>query len=162
LVCWHRDCRRCCRHFCFQKKFKFFVCLITLLAIAIGFAAAQLRTLSVAHTVLQKRIGPTTIIGRIVFVENFDKGPRITLEKVRLSLLRAHETPERVRLTLRGTQPDLTPGQWINLRAVLTPPPAPVMPGSFDFQLRFYFMGIGATGFGFQRGCLIRVIGDRC
>jgi competence protein ComEC len=134
--------------FVFNKNFKFFVCFIGLLAIAIGFAAAQHRTLSVAHTVLQKRIGPTTITGRVDFVENFARGPRITIEKVRLSLLRAHETPERVRLTLRGRQPDLTPGHWINLRAVLTPPPAPVMPGSFDFQRRFYFMEIGATGFG--------------
>ena len=51
-------------------------------------------------------------------------------------------------MTLRGNQPDLAPGQWIKLRAVLTPPPQPVMPGAFNFQRRFYFMEIGATGFG--------------
>ncbi|MBT4589265.1 MAG: DUF4131 domain-containing protein [Rhodospirillaceae bacterium] len=62
--------------------------------------------------------------------------------------LQSFQTPEKIRLTLRGTQPDLVPGQWIQLRAVLTPPPPPVMPGAFDFQRRFYFMEIGATGFG--------------
>ena len=70
------------------------------------------------------------------------------MEKTHVPRLQSFQTPEKIRLTLRGTQPDLVPGQWIQLRAVLTPPPPPVMPGAFDFQRRFYFMEIGATGFG--------------
>ena len=129
------------------------------LAISLGFTAAQWRTMSVAHPVLEKRVGPTSATGRILFVENFDKGPRVTLEKLHLGVLSPHETPEKVRLTLRGSQPDLAPGHWIKLRAILTPPPAPVMPGSFDFQRRFYFQEIGATGFAFGRAEILSQAG---
>ncbi|MBT3917138.1 MAG: ComEC family competence protein [Rhodospirillaceae bacterium] len=129
---------------------------VVIIAIAIGFSAAQWRTLTVAHPVLQKRIGPTTISGRILQVENFENGPRITLEKIHLAFLAPYEMPQQARLKLRGNQPDFAPGQWIKVRGVLTPPPAPVMPGSFDFQRRFYFMEIGATGFGMGKATIIQ------
>tara|TARA_B100000315_G_scaffold259500_1_gene315793 strand:- start:32 stop:2038 length:2007 start_codon:yes stop_codon:yes gene_type:complete len=129
---------------------------LTILAIAFGFTAAQWRTMSVAHPVLQKRIGPTSISGRILHVENFENGPRITVEKIHLAFLAPYEMPQKVRLKLRGQQPDLAPGQWIKVRGVLTPPPAPVMPGSFDFQRRFYFMAIGATGFGMGKAEILQ------
>jgi competence protein ComEC len=46
------------------------------------------------------------------------------------------------------------PGQWISVRAILYPPPAPAMPGAYDFQRRAFFDRLGAVGFAvspFQR-----------
>jgi competence protein ComEC len=41
----------------------------------------------------------------------------------------------------------LVPGAWLRLEAVLMPPPAPAMPGAYDFQRRAYFDRLGAVGF---------------
>jgi len=75
---------------------------LVIITITIGFTTAHWRTLSVVHTVLQKRIGPTSISGRIPHVENFENGPRITLEKIRLPFLMSYEMPQKVSLKLRG------------------------------------------------------------
>ncbi len=133
---------------------------MAIIAVAIGFTAAQWRTLTVAHPVLQKRLGPTSISGRILHVENFENGPRVTLEKLHLAYLPPYQTPQKARLKFRGKQPDLSPGQWIKVRGVLTLPPAPVMPGSFDFQRRFYFMEIGATGFAMGKAEILQNSAD--
>ncbi len=75
---------------------------LVIITITIGFTTAHWRTLSVVHTVLQKRIGPTSISGRIPHVENFENGPRITLEKIRFPFLMSYEMPQKVSLKLRG------------------------------------------------------------
>lgn len=128
---------------------------LALIGIAVGFTAAQWRTISVAHPVLEKRTGPVTASGQIVRVEAQPKSTRVTLQNARLSGVEPPLTPDQIRVTLRGLQPPMKAGDWIKVRAVLTPPPAPVMPGGFDFQRRFYFMEIGATGFGMGRAIIL-------
>ncbi len=57
--------------------------LLAGLALAVfsaGFATAQLRTATVAAPVLEKRIGPVAVSGRIVAVERRAKGWRLILE----------------------------------------------------------------------------------
>ena len=70
-----------------------------------GFAVAQWRTFSVATTMLTERLGPTGVSGRVIRIEPFPKGARVTLEKPRISRLQPNLTPERIRLRLRGRQP---------------------------------------------------------
>ncbi|CCQ73968.1 ComEC/Rec2 family competence protein [Magnetospira sp. QH-2] len=120
-------------------------------ALALGFAVSQLRTALVADTVLEKRHGPATVSGRIVQVEALPKQKRITLERLRVSRLGAEQTPQRARIRLRGEQPDLTPGDWIQVPAMLLSPPPPSLPGGFDFQFKAYFEGLGAVGYGLGR-----------
>jgi competence protein ComEC len=116
--------------------------------VAAGFAAAQVRAALVAAPVLADRHGPATVTGRVVAVEAFPDGPRVTLDRLRVNRLRPDLTPERARIKLRrGGPSDLRPGDWITLAAMLTPPPAPAAPGAFDFQRHAYFQGIGAVGF---------------
>lgn len=120
---------------------------IVLCTMALGFAAASLRTASVAEPVLTRRIGPVGIVGRVAQVELFPKATRITLERVEIEGLPSAWTPARVRIRLRGGGYDLRPGTQISVRAVLMPPPGPVAPGSYDFQRHLFFRGIGAVGY---------------
>ena len=124
----------------------------TLVAIcAGGITAAQWRTLSAETVMLSKPIGPTQITGRVVKTEAFPRSLRITLENPVISGLLLHRTPERVRIRARGAQPRIGPGDWVRLRASLSPPPPPAAPKAFDFQRHAYFQGIGAIGFGLGR-----------
>src|SRR5437660_2411484 len=53
---------------------------------------------------------------------------------------------ERVRLSVRkGTAPEV--GSFVELKARLQPPLAPLRPGSYDFSRDLYFQGIAASGF---------------
>ncbi|MHA1598432.1 MAG: ComEC/Rec2 family competence protein [Alphaproteobacteria bacterium] len=118
-------------------------------ALCLGFAAAQMRTLSVAAPVLQRSHGPSSVEGRIVFMESRARGLRLTLDKPRIGGLSPQDTPDRIRVTVNGQQPDMQPGDWVRMRAKLSPPSAPAMPGGFDFQRWSYFRGIGAVGFSY-------------
>jgi competence protein ComEC len=123
---------------------------------AAGFAAASMRTVSVAAPVLARRIGPVTVQGRIILAESFPQGTRLTLERLRIPGIGPMRTPERARIRLRGVQPDVHPGDWVRLRAVLSPPPSPAAPGAFDFQRRAYFRKLGAVGYGLGPAAVTR------
>ena len=123
---------------------------VTALAIGVvvaGFTLAQIRTAIVTAPVLAYRLGPTSVGGRIVGLETLPDGARLTLDHPRIVALTHGETPERVRLRLRGNQPALQPGDWVQVRAVLSPPPSPSAPGAFDFQRQSFFESLGAVGF---------------
>ena len=119
------------------------------LALALGFAAAQWRTVTVEAPVLDHRLGPTDVAGRVVAVEILTGASRVTLERLRIARLAPARTPERARLRLGGNQPRLVPGDWIRVRAGLSPPPPPAAPGAFDFQRQSYFRQLGAVGFSY-------------
>ena len=107
--------------------------MATLGTMAAGFAVVQWRTQAVAAPMLTERLGPVRLAGRVAFVETQPSGARVTLERPRISRLAPALTPERVRVRLAGRQPDLAPGDWVSLRAIVAPPPAPAAPGAFDF-----------------------------
>lgn len=124
---------------------------LSLLAVALGLAAlgftvTQWRTALVASPMLEERIGPTQVTGRILNLETLPNGTRATLEKPRIAALAPEKTPDRLRITLKGTQPDMAPGDWVTLRAQLIPPPPPAAPGAFDFQRQSFFRGLGGVG----------------
>ncbi len=114
---------------------------------AMGFGAAQWRAMSVSTPMLQHRIGPTVISGLVSKVETFTDGQRITLNLPHINALPRHETPNNVRLRLRGRQPHISPGDWVLGRAIISPPSPPAMPGAFDFQRHAYFQSVGGIGF---------------
>jgi competence protein ComEC len=116
-------------------------------AIVLGFAAAEAQAWWVAAPVLPHRLFATTIEGRIVAVEPMPEGARLVIAPRRIEKLDPAHLPLRVRVKLRKEDPALAPGSWISLRATLSPPPAPAMPGAYDFQRRAYFDRLGAVGF---------------
>ena len=125
---------------------------LALAVVAAGFAAAQFRTASVAAPVLDKRIGPVAVSGRVVAVERRAAGWRLTLEAPEIGFLEPERTPARVRIVVRHESGgDFEPGRWVRLRAVLRPPPEPVAPGAYDFARRAYFQGLGGVGFAYGK-----------
>ena len=121
-------------------------------AVSTGFSVAQWRTAWIAAPVLSKSTGPVSVSGRLVRIEDLPKGQRITLEKLQISRLTQADTPDKVRIRLAQSQAGgLTPGDWVTVRASLSPPPAPSAPGVFDFQRQAFFQQLGGVGFAFGR-----------
>ncbi|MCG8547561.1 MAG: ComEC/Rec2 family competence protein [Alphaproteobacteria bacterium] len=120
--------------------------LLAVTVVAVGFTVAQWRTYRVAAPVLAKPYGPAVVVGQVVSVEHRPAGPRVVLDRVVLDRLAAAETPARVRVRLRRGD-SVRVGETISVLARLSPPPAPAMPGAYDFQRHAWFARIGGVGF---------------
>lgn len=121
------------------------VCTLT------GFSAAQLRTALVAAPILESRHGPDRLEARVLAVERRPDGPRVTLDELRLDRPPDQPLPTIVRIRANAIPDDLAPNDRVAVRAVLMPPPAPAMPGAYDFQRDLFYSGIGATGYAVSR-----------
>lgn len=62
--------------------------------------------------------------------------------------------PFRIRVSVRGEE-TLNPGSAVKFRAILGPPPEPVMPGGYDFARMSYFQGIGASGYSLTKPAVL-------
>ncbi len=120
--------------------------LIGLAVYAAGFAAVQIRTLSVAAPVLARALGPVDIEGRVEAIEPNGGAWRITLADLIVERLTPETTPSRVRLRLHTPEPPAH-GSRVRLRARLMPPPVPAAPGAYDFGRQAWYGGLGAVGF---------------
>ena len=120
-------------------------------AFAIGFSVAELRTAHVAAPVLLHRMGSVVIDGRVESTALHGKGVRIVLVPQSIGHLRAETRPVKVRVSIRSGAENLHPGDTIEVRAVLMPPPAPATPGDYDFGRAAYYLRIGAVGYSFGK-----------
>ena len=124
------------------------VAALVLGAAAAGFSAAQVRTAGVAAPVLEKRLGPVGLVAQVRQGAPRAAASRVVLQYPRIDGLPPEQTPARLRVRLTAKdEATLKPGDWLRLRAVLQPPPAPASPGAFDFARQAYFKRIGAVGF---------------
>jgi competence protein ComEC len=123
----------------------------TVAMIALGFAAADLRTFLVRAPILSAEIGPVTIRGTVAEIEPSGSGYRITLEDLNLGRAAESTPPHRVRIRIPGSHgvPDM--GMRIYVRSVLRPPGRPVLPGGFDFQRYSFYRQLGGVGFSVGR-----------
>lgn len=129
--------------------------------VALGFAAAQVQTARSGRTPLTKAVGPITLEGRVHAIEPFPQGARIVLTGV-TGQARGASLPERVRIRLRGSDPPpIAPGDIIRVPAMLSPPPAPVIPGGYDFQREAFFAGLGAVGYSVGAAKVVAPAADR-
>src|SRR5438132_1063514 len=92
---------------------------------------------------------PAYSVTRSGFVETRDvreRTDRFVLRVAEMESPRGQIKLDRVRLSVRkGTAPEV--GSFVELKARLQPPLAPLRPGSYDFSRDLYFQGIGASGF---------------
>jgi competence protein ComEC len=96
------------------------------------------------------------VTGRIARFEYLTGGARVVLADPTVEGLAPSQTPERVRISLRGVvQPVMQAGDIVRLRGVLMPLPAPSAPGGFDFQRQSYYQGLGAVGFAYGRASVV-------
>jgi competence protein ComEC len=116
-------------------------------ASAAGFATGTLRTEIVAHPVLHYSASSVTLSGFIEIREERERSDRITVRVHHIeSSRRLSEQPDRVRLAMRkNTAPAV--GSFIELKAHLSPPLAPLRRGGYDFARDMYFQSIGASGY---------------
>ncbi|MEI9929420.1 MAG: ComEC/Rec2 family competence protein [Rhizomicrobium sp.] len=89
--------------------------------------------------------------GRIESVQVHGKGVRVVLSAIQSPRFRGDTVPARVRISIRAVTPDLVPGNWIHVRAILMPPPAPAVPDGYDFGRAAFFDGIGGVGYAYGR-----------
>ena len=129
---------------------------VGLFIVAAGLLNAQWHTLRLKHPVLAENRSAASVQGRIVLLEPFPDGVRVTLDRIRIQNLAAPQQPPRVRVRLRGAQPALAAGDWIEVRAVFSPPPPPVLPGGFDLQRQFYFQELAGVGFALGRARIVQ------
>ena len=123
-----------------------------LLAFALGFTTAKLRTELVRAPVLAGELRYVPITG---FVEKFEhragRRARLTLRVIEAGELDAALRPYRVRVSTAAKDVTARTGEAVALRATLRPPPEPVEPGGFDFGRQAWFKRLGATGYATSR-----------
>ena len=132
-------------------KSGFSLVFLAIAVIALGVGVAGLRTWWVAAPVISEKTGPVSISGQVQHVERLVSGQRVTLIHLHIARLGPAKTPNAVRIKLMGEQPPFSPGDWLEVRASLLPPPGPAMPGAFDFQRQSYFKGLGGVGFAYGK-----------
>ncbi|MEJ0071672.1 MAG: DUF4131 domain-containing protein [Pseudomonadota bacterium] len=124
------------------------IVMIGLLVTVAGFALAEWRSQRVATTMLESRVGPAQIEGRVLGIDQTANGHRLLLDQLRVA------GP--------GRGADAGPGALVaarcrrprsgarSARALARDPAATVVavggPGAFDYQRFLFFAGIGATG----------------
>src|SRR5438445_4340517 len=130
----------------FLRRHKLFPAAIMIAAVAAGFAVATLRTAHLAHGVLARPAYSVTLSGFVETRDIRERTDRFVLRVAEMESPRGQSKLERVRLSVRkGTAPEV--GSFVELKARLQPPLAPLRPGSYDFSRDIYFQGIGASGF---------------
>jgi competence protein ComEC len=128
------------------RRQKLFPAAVMIAALAAGFATATLKTARVAHGVLARPIYSVSLKGFVETREERERTDRFVLRVAQMESPRAQAKLQRVRLSVKkGTAPVV--GSFIELKARLQPPLAPLRPGSYDFGRDMYFQGIGASGF---------------
>ncbi|MCA0405009.1 MAG: ComEC family competence protein, partial [Proteobacteria bacterium] len=118
---------------------------ITLLMAALGFSAATWRTLRV-NTPMLPRDMITEVRG---FVETLDPGQgrmRLTLRPLAIADVPPAALPKAVRIGAPAAS-EVAPGDFVVLRARLSPPSEASMPGGYDFRRDAFFKSIGAVGY---------------
>jgi competence protein ComEC len=128
------------------RRQRIFPLAVMIAAMAAGFACATWRTAWIAHGVLARPMYSVSLSGFVETRDVRERTDRFVLRVARMESPRQQTKLERVRLSVRkGTAPDV--GSFVELKARLQPPLAPLRPGSYDFGRDMFFQGIGASGF---------------
>src|ERR1700736_1291066 len=128
------------------RRQKLFPIAVMIAAVSAGFAVATWKTARVAHGVLARPVYSVSLSGFVETRDIRERTDRFVLRVASMDSPRAVPKLERVRLSVRkGTAPEV--GSFVELKARLQPPLAPLRPGSYDFGRDMYFQGIGASGF---------------
>jgi competence protein ComEC len=112
----------------------------------VGALAGKVRTALVAAPVLHESIGPVRIEGVVAEVDASERSRRVRIAVRAIEGLPPEQTPKFVRISYRKTI-GFGPGRTIACRAMLSPPPRPVVPGDYAFNRDAWFQQLGAVGF---------------
>lgn len=114
----------------------------------IGFLLAKVRTEWVRAPVLDTPLRSATVTGILERIEPHAKrGHRLTIRVSSISDLEAARTPRRVRVRVMAPVGDIAPGDPLRLKATLSPPAPPPIPGGYDFARAAYYESVGGVGY---------------
>ncbi|MEM0986518.1 MAG: ComEC/Rec2 family competence protein [Pseudomonadota bacterium] len=116
------------------------------LAMALGFAYAKGAAVRTDTVTIAAETRPLQLEGWVRQVEGGRNGPRLRIEVHAIQSMDAEAVPRWVRVT-HPLSLSIGPGRFVRCRVVLRPPPAPAMPGDYDFQRQAFFEGLGAVGY---------------
>ena len=111
------------------RRRKIFPIAVMIAAVAAGFAVATWKAARVAHDVLARPVYSVALSG---FVETRDIRERTDRFVLRVAAMESRRRQAKL---------------FVELKARLQPPLAPLRPGSYDFSRDLYFQAIGASGF---------------
>ncbi len=132
-----------------RRRAALFRLWLALAAVIAGTTMMKLRTEMVAAPIVA---GDYTgdLTGWVESIERMSTNVRrIVVRVVSLEDMAPEETPFRVRITVRGQFDAVRVGSGISGLVALQSPPAPVMPGGYDFGRELFYEGIGASGFSY-------------
>jgi competence protein ComEC len=128
------------------RRQRIFTVAVMVAAMAAGFATATWKTARIAHGVLARPAYSVSLSGFVETRDIRERTDRFVLRVTQMDGPRIQTRLERIRLSVRkGTAPAV--GSFVELKARLQPPLAPLRPGSYDFSRDMFFQGIGASGF---------------
>ncbi len=117
-------------------------------AIVLGFALAQGRALFVAAPVIAGDRSTHVVTGWIELVEpREERGERLTIRVHGIVGLKTEQLPTRIRARTLTSDGSLKAGDAVRVRAMLSPPAAPSLPGGYDFSRQAWFLGLGGVGY---------------
>jgi competence protein ComEC len=122
---------------------------LALAAFAAGFALIRETAWEREAPMLQRRLGPVAITGRVIDIDAMDKGWRLIVAPDPLPGLDPGAQPRRLRLHIPNNNDGLGPGDRVSLKAMLYPVPGQILPGGHDLQRDAYFAGIGGSGYSY-------------
>src|SRR4030081_3823960 len=129
------------------RRHKILPVVVMIGAVAAGFAIATWKTARVAHGVLARPMYSVSVTGFVETRDIRERTDRFVLRVASMESRRAKTNVGRGRRAVRkGTAPAL--GSFVEWKARLQPPLAPLRPGSYAFGRDMFFQGIGASGFG--------------
>lgn len=128
------------------RRWSLFPVVAMAAAMASGFAVATVKTERITHGVLARPMYSVSIKGFVETHDERERTDRFVLRVAQMESPRSSTTLERVRLSVRKRTAPVV-GSFVELKARLQPPLAPLRPGSYDFARDMYFQGIGASGF---------------
>ena len=112
-----------------------------------GFALIGETTWQRGAPILERRLGPAAITGRIVDIDSLDRGWRVIIAPDEVPGLEPGGQPALLRIHIAAGSDLLAPGDRVEMRAVLYPVPGQIVPGGHDMQREAYFARIGGVGY---------------
>lgn len=112
----------------------------------IGALAGKVRSTLVAAPILKEQIGPVRVEGIIAEIDSSERSRRVRIDVRAIEGLTPEQTPRFVRFSFKG-ELGFAPGRAVACRAILSPPPRPVVPGDYAFHRDAWFQQLGGVGF---------------
>ena len=124
--------------------------MTALVLVGAGFAIVKVRVETVRAPVLAKALHGVEVSGTVSMVEaKLPRGQRLTIINPTIASLAREQTPAVVRIRTMSSKVLAMPGDRIRIKANLSPPAKPALPGGFDYARTAWFDSVGGVGYAF-------------